>query len=117
MLPIYSNALNNMAALYHQNGNYRLAIKNYNQSIDLTPPKKEFEDLLAISYHNIGKCFQDQGDFNNALRYLAIKRLKNAPYQTKDSLVLHQILEKFLYKAVALVLTLHYRLYFATEKK
>ncbi len=65
----HSNTLNNMAALYHQNGNYRLAIKYYRQSLHLIPPEKAYKESLAMSYHNIGKCFQDQGDFDDALRY------------------------------------------------
>ncbi len=65
----HSIALNNMATLYHQNGNYRLAIKYYMQSLNLIPPTKAYKESLAMSYHNIGKCYQDQGDFDNALRY------------------------------------------------
>ncbi|MEM9549029.1 MAG: CHAT domain-containing tetratricopeptide repeat protein [Bacteroidota bacterium] len=61
----YSNSLNNLASLQSDLGEYENAIKGYRIAAEIDK-EDNIEDLLLI-YNNIGKCYEKQGDIEEAI--------------------------------------------------
>ncbi len=64
------NALSNVAYAYSCLGENDKAIKYYQQLIDTDPKVFGDERLMAGNYTNLGLCYQNIGDVDNAVTYL-----------------------------------------------
>lgn len=64
------NALNNVAYAYCCLGDYDKAAKYYQQLIDTDPKVFGDERFMAGNYTNLGLCYQNLGDIDNAIESL-----------------------------------------------
>ena len=64
------NALNNVAYAYFCLGEYDKAAKYYQQLIDTDPKVFGDERFMASNYTNLGLCYQNLGDVDNAITCL-----------------------------------------------
>ncbi|MBO7565556.1 MAG: tetratricopeptide repeat protein [Bacteroidales bacterium] len=81
------NALNNVAYAYTCLGEYDKALKYYKQLID-TDPKVfgDDEGIMAGNYTNLGLCYQNLGDFDNAISALdEAEKLRTSNGQLKEA--------------------------------
>jgi len=60
-----SSALNNIAEIYDEQGNYDKALEYYNKSLQLTSEPSS----IATTYSNIASVYSDKGDYNKAVEY------------------------------------------------
>lgn len=58
-------ALNNIAGIYRQKGDYDKALEYYRQALDLIKDDKE----KATAYNNIASVYLDKGDYSKAIEY------------------------------------------------
>ncbi len=68
--PIYSNALNNLGAIYRQKGALTQALKYYTEALEIAKAAEQ-QDLVGLSrlHNNIGIIYRRMGDPQEALQY------------------------------------------------